>query len=391
MRQLISITLTNLRSIPQRLGTALVLTVGVAGVVAVLVAVLSMARGFDHALNVVGSADNVIVLRSGASSELNSGLSGDQVDVIRQAPGVSRRDGQPLVSAEVYVMVDLRKKSTDTTANVPLRGVGPNAMVIREGFQLAEGRMFEPGRRELIVGRGAQDQFSDLAVGTQLPLGQDSWEVVGHFTGQGGSIESELWADAAMVQSAFSRGNNFASVYARLQSPNELSRFKDELTADPRLSIEVMREADYFSQQSEALSGFITVIGYAIAILMAMGAVFGALNTMYSSVSDRTREIATLRALGFSRLAVVVSVLVESMLLALAGGLIGGGLAYLLFNGFTVSTLNFSSFTQVVFNFTVTGELLLQGVIIALIIGLLGGLAPAIRAARLPITNALRA
>ncbi len=390
MGQVFEITMQNLRSISQRLGSSIVLVVGVAGVVAVLVAVLSIARGFERTLSVVGSEDNVVVLRSGASSELNSGLSGEQADIIQQAPGLLQVNGQPLASAELYTMVDLRKKTTGTTANVPMRGISPNGVALRDGFQLLDGRMFEPGRKELIVGRGALDQFDDLVVGTTLALGQERWDVVGSFSGQGGSIESELWADAAVVQGAFRRGNNYASVYARLSYIDALAEFKDVLTADPRLSVTVEREAEFFAEQSGALSGFVSGIGYVIAILMALGAIFGALNTMYSAVSDRTREIATLRALGFSRFAIVVSVLVEAMLLALLGGLLGAGIAYVLFNGFTVSTLNFTSFTQVVFDFAITRDLLLQGVLLALLIGLFGGLTPALRAARMPIATALR-
>lgn len=390
MGQVIEITLQNLRSIPQRLGASIVLIVGVAGVVAVLVAVLSIARGFERTLSVVGSTDNVVILRSGSSSELNSGLSGEQVDVIQQAPGFLQYEGQPLVSPELYTMVDLNKKSTGTTANVPFRGVGSNAMVVRDGFELLEGRLFVPGRKELIVGRGAQSQFENLVVGTTLALGQERWDVVGSFSGQGGSIESELWADAAVVQSAFRRGNNYASIYARLASSEALTELKDTLTSDPRLSLAIERESDFFAEQSGTLSGFISGIGYTIAILMALGAIFGALNSMYSAVSDRTREIATLRAIGFSQFAIVLSVLAEAMLLALIGGVLGAGIAYLLFNGFTVSTLNFSSFTQVVFDFAITGDLLLQGVLLALLIGLLGGITPALRAARMPIATALR-
>lgn len=391
MRQIIEITLQNLRSISQRLGPSLVAIVGVAGVVAVLVAVLSMARGFEHTLEAGGSEDNVVVLRSGSSSELDSGLDGDQVNVIEQAPGLASRDGRPLISPELYVMVDLNKKATGTQANVPFRGVGANGPAIRDQFELTEGRMFEPGRRELIAGRGAADQFESLEVGTTLAFGQERWDVVGTFAAGGSAVESELWADAPMVQSAFRRGNSYAVVYGKLESPDAFNLFEDALSEDPRLSVRIERESDYFAEQSQMLSGFISAIGYGIAVLMALGAVFGALNTMYTAVSDRSREIATLRALGFSRIPIIVSVLVEAMMLALIGGVLGALIAYVLFNGFTVSTLNFASFTQVVFAFAVTPDLLVQGVIIALFIGLIGGLAPAIRAARLPIATALRA
>ncbi len=384
MEQIIAITTQNLKSIPGRLGTSLVAVVGVAGVVAVLVAVLSMARGFENTLESGTSPDNVIVLRSGSSSELDSGFQGDQARIISQAPQLI------MVSPEVYVIVDIEKKSSDTQANVPMRGVGADAPGIRSEFRIIEGRMFEPGRKELVAGRGAADQFAGLEVGNTLEFGTERWDVVGIFESGGGSAESELWTDSATLQSAYRRGNSFSVVYGRLQDPALFAEFKDSLTSDPQLSVRVERESEYFAEQSRALSMFVSVAGYGIAVLMALGALFGALNTMYTAVSDRSREIATLRALGFTPVAIVASVMAEAMLLALAGGIIGAGIAWLLFNGFTVSTLNFSSFSQVVFAFAVTPGLLVQGIVIALIIGLVGGLAPAIRAARMPIVAALR-
>ena len=375
MEQILAITMQNLKSIPGRLGTSLVAVVGVAGVVAVLVAVLSMARGFESTLESGTSPENVIVLRSGSSSELDSGFQGDQARIIAQAPELA------LVSPEVYVIVDLEKKASQTTANVPLRGVGSDAAAIRSAFRMIDGRMFEPGRKELIAGRGAADQFAGLEAGNTLEFGTERWDVVGIFESGGGAAESELWTDSATLQGAYRRGNSFSVVYGRLENPAQFSAFKDSLTTNPQLSVRVERESEYFAEQSRALSTFISVVGYGIAVLMALGALFGALNTMYTAVSDRSREIATLRALGFTPVAIVVSVMAEAMLLALAGGLIGGGIAWLLFNGFTVSTLNFSSFSQVVFAFAVTPGLLVQGIVIALIIGLVGGLAPAIRGA----------
>ncbi len=384
MRQIIEITRANLRSLPTRLGASLVAVVGVAGVVAVLVAVLSMARGFEQTLASGAAEENVVILRSGSSSELDSGLGGDQVRLIRQAPQLSR------ASAEVYFMVDLIKKTTGTSANVPFRGVSEDADELRGDFELLEGRMFEPGRREVIVGAGAADQFDGLTVGGVLELGSERWDVVGRFSA-GGGAGSELWTDAAVMQAAYRRGNNFSVVFAELVDPAAFEAFRDDLTSDPRLSVLVQREADYRAGQTQALSTFISVVGYGVAILMALGAIFGALNTMYTAVSDRSREIGTLRALGFAPLAVVVSVIAEALLLALTGGLLGAALAWLLFNGMTVSTLNFSSFTQVVFAFAVTPGLLVQGLVLALVIGLVGGLGPALRAARMPIVEALRA
>jgi len=383
MQPILAVTWQNLKSIPARLGTSLVTVIGVAGVVAVLVAVLSMARGFEATLESGTAPDNVVVLRSGSSSELDSGFQGEQARLIAQSPQLAA------VSQEIYVVADIKKKSTGTDANVPIRGVGEAGPEIRRRFEIVAGRMFEPGRKELIAGVGAADQFVGLDVGSTLELGNERWDVVGHFE-TGGAADSELWTAAPVLQGAYRRGNSYSVIYGKLESVDDFQAFKDELTTNPRLSVRVEREADYFAAQSEALSTFIEVVGYGIAILMALGALFGALNTMYTAISDRAREIATLRAIGFSPAAVVVSVMAEAMLLALAGGLIGAVLAWLLFNGITVSTLSFSSFTQVVFAFAVTPDLLIRGLVLALIIGLVGGLAPAVRAARVPIVQGLR-
>jgi len=383
VRQAFEITWQNLISIPARIGASLVAVVGVAGVVAVLVAVLSMARGFEATLKASAAPDNVIVLRSGSSSELDSGFQGDQARLIAQAPQLE------LVSQEIYVIVDIEKRATGTEANVPMRGVGADGPAIRKRFEITKGRMFEPGRKEVIAGVGAADQFAGVEVGNTLEFGTERWDVVGLFE-TGGAADSELWTAAPVLQNAYRRGNSYSVVYGRLASPDDFQSFKDELTTNPQLSVRVEREADYFAEQSQALSTFIEVVGYGIALLMALGALFGALNTMYTAVSDRAREIATLRAIGFQPGAVVVSVMAEALLLALIGGIIGAAAAWLLFNGFTVSTLSFSSFTQVVFAFAVTPGLLLQGLVIALVIGLIGGLAPAIRAARVPIVAGLR-
>ena len=383
MRQTLEITWQNLKTVPGRLGTSLVAVVGVAGVVAVLVAVLSMARGFEATLEAGTSPDNVVVLRSGSSSELDSGFDGEQARLITQAPQLE------LASPEVYVIVDVAKKATGTDANVPMRGVGDAGPEIRKRFEIVEGRMFEPGRQEIVAGVGAADQFEGLEVGNTLEFGTERWDVVGIFK-TGGAPDSELWTAAPVLQGAYRRGNSFSVVYGKLASDDDFQAFKDELTSNPQLSVRVEREADYFAEQSEVLSTFIEVVGYGIAVLMALGALFGALNTMYTAVSDRSREIATLRAIGFQPAPVVVSVMTEAMLLALVGGAIGAGAAWLLFNGFTVSTLSFTSFTQVVFAFAVTPDLLVQGLLIALAIGLVGGLAPALRAARAPIVAGLR-
>lgn len=383
MKQALEITWQNLKSIPARLGTSMVAVVGVAGVVAVLVAVLSMARGFETTLQSNTAPDNVIVLRSGSSSELDSGFDGEQARLITQASQLER------ASSELFVIVDRRKKTTDTDANVPFRGISEDGPGIRKRFEIVEGRMFEPGRKELIAGVGAADQFVGLEVGNTLEFGTERWDVVGLFE-TGGAADSELWTAAPVLQGAYRRGNSFSVVYGKLTSVDDFQAFKDELTTNPRLSVRVEREADYFAEQSQALSTFIEGVGYGIAILMALGALFGALNTMYTAVSDRAREIATLRAIGFQPGAVVFSVMAEAMLLALIGGVLGAVAAWLLFNGFTVSTLSFSSFSQVVFAFAVTPDLMIQGLLIALGIGLIGGLAPALSAARTPIVAGLR-
>jgi putative ABC transport system permease protein len=283
----------------------------------------------------------------------------------------------------------LPKRSTGTPANVPLRGVQPEAFAARPELSIVEGRRFEPGRNELIVGRAAQREF-ELQSGTSVRWGEHTWAIVGVFEANGAAAESEIWADARVLQPAYRRGNSFQSVRAKLESINSFDKFKDALTTDPRLKVTVVRESDYYAEQSTVLHSIVRTIGYGIAVLMGIGAVFGAINTMYSAVAARTREIATLRALGFGASAVMVSVLVEAILLSLVGGVLGGALAYFAFDGFTTATMNWQSFSQVAFAFAVTPALLIQGIVSAAVMGLLGGLFPAIRAARLPIVTALR-
>lgn len=380
----------NLRGIPARPGASLVAVIGVAAVVGVFAAVLSMAAGFERTMQSAGSASVAVVMREGATTEMNSGLTYEQTQIIANAPGLAADTAGPLASAELYVVVDLPKKATNTSANVPLRGVQPAAYGVRTHFELLAGRAFEPGRNELIVGRAAQSQFAGLELGTNVRFGGSNWTIVGVFASGGGVEESEIWCDARVLQPAYRRGNSFQSVRARLVDPGALDTFARALARDARLQVDVLRESDYYAQQSQSLTEFIRLIGYPIAILMAIGAIFGALNTMYSSVAARTREIATLRALGFGPVSVATATIVESMVLALAGGLLGAAIAYLGFNGYTASTLNGASFSQVVFAFAVTPALLLQGLLGALMIGCIGGLLPAVRAARLPVIAALR-
>jgi putative ABC transport system permease protein len=388
--QIGSITKFGLMSLPQRRGSVAATVIGIAGVVAVLVGVLSIAAGFKQAMTVSAVPDGAIVLRSGADSEMVSGFGRTETRLIADAPGVARNGQGALASAELFVIINLPKRATGTDANVPLRGVEAAALQVRDNVKIVQGRMFEWGKDEVIVGRGAEQEFAGLEVGSKIKAGHNEWPVVGLFTANGGAAESEIWTDAKVLQDAYHRGDSFQSVYVKLDSAGSFQKFKDALTSNPQLNVKVSRQADYYAEQSETITRLITTLGFLIAFLMAIGAVFGALNTMYSAVAARTREIATLRALGFGSGAVVVSLMLESLLLALAGGALGGGLAYLAFNNFHTSTMNWQSFSQITFAFRVTPELLVRGAIWAALIGLIGGLFPAIRAARMPIAAALR-
>jgi putative ABC transport system permease protein len=352
--------------------------------------VLSIAVGFRKTMTASSSPDSVIVLRTGSDTEMVSGFSREDSKVIADAPGLGRSAEGPLASAELFVIINLPKRNTGTDANVPLRGVEQSAYRVRDQFKMVAGRKFQPGTDEVIVGVGAAREFAGLDVGNKIKLGNHEWPVVGVFSVDGGTAESEIWTDASVLQQSYHRGDSFQSVYAKLNSPGTFQTFKDSLASDPRVSVKVLRQSEYYADQSTYVTKLITTLGFSIATLMAIGAVFGALNTMYSSVSARTREIATLRALGFGSGAVVVSVMIESLVLALLGGAIGGGIAYYVFNGFQTATMNWQSFSQITFAFAVTPELLMQGTAWAVLIGLFGGLFPAVRAARLPIAAALR-
>ena len=388
--QVAVVSLLNLRTLKERRGSSAVAVLGVAGVVAVFVAVLSMAEGFRATLATTGSPDTAIVMRGGTDTEMNSVLSREDTRIIADAPGVLHTTKGPVASAELFVIVDLPKRSTGTAANVPLRGVQPSAFAVREELSIVEGRNFLPGRNEIIAGSGDAQEFAGIELGSVLRLGKNEWTVVGVFSSGGTAAESELWCDASVLQPAYRRGTTFQSVYAKLISPEAFDEFKDALTADPRLNVKVMRESDYYAEQSRMLHGLITGLGTLVAGLMGIGAVFSALNTMYTAVSARTREIATLRALGFGGSPVVVSVLMESVLLSLVGGALGAGLAYVGFDGFRTATLNFQTFSQVAFAFAVTPALLAQGMLYAAVMGLIGGIFPAIWAARMPVATALR-
>ncbi|MBI2834717.1 MAG: ABC transporter permease [Acidobacteria bacterium] len=390
LSQIGAVTELNIRTIPERLASSIVAIIGVAGVVTVFVAVLSIAEGFRRTMNTVGPDDTALVMRGGADSEMSSIMPGPDALVIKSAPGIRRGRAGPLASAELFVVVDRPKRTSGTEANVPLRGVQPEAFDIRSEVEIVEGRRFQTGRNEIIAGRAAAAQFDGLDVGTVLRWGENSWTVVGIFRAGGSVAESEVWCDVGVLQPAYRRGNSFNSMLVRLESREAFDRFKDALTTDPRLNVRVLREADYYAEQSRLISRIIRTLGTAVAVLMGIGAVFGALNTMYSAVAARTREIATLRALGFGATPVVVSVLLESLLLALIGGVAGGGIAYVVFNGFQTATINWQTFSQVAFAFAVTPALLARGILYALVMGLIGGLFPAIRAARLPVVVALR-
>jgi putative ABC transport system permease protein len=389
LSQIFAVVGYNLRTIPERKGSALTAAIGIAGVVLVLVGVLAIAAGFKRALTATGSKDVAIVLRAGADSEMNSGLTRDDARVISDSPGVARNATGPLTSAELFVIIDRPKRSTGTDANVPLRGVNPTSFDVRGNIQIVQGRKFETGKNEVIVGTGAARSFAGLDLGHEIQIGANRWQVVGIFTAGGGASESEIWCDADVLMPAYNR-DGYQSVYARLNSPSSFSQFKDALTSNPQLKVKVLTLDEFFAEQSSMVTEFITTIGVAIAVMMAFGALFAALNTMYGAVSARTREIATLRALGFGSIPIVTSVLAESVAVALFGGALGAAIAWLAFDGYQASTINWQTFSQVTFAFAVTPTLLGTAIIWATILGFLGGFFPAIRAANLPIAAALR-
>jgi len=390
LSQTLAVASLSIRTIPQRASSSAVAMIGIAGVVIVFVAVLSIGEGFRAAMTQAGAPDRAVVMRSGADSEMVSGLAGADTDVIKQAPGLLRVSNRPVASAELYVLVDLNKRSTGTAANVPLRGIGAEAQEVRSEAKIIEGRMFQFGTNEAIVGRAANRQFAGVDLGSEFTSGNLRLRIVGVFESNGSVGETEIWCDSHLIQGVYERGNSYQSVLAKLDSPAAFDTFKNWLTTNPQLNVQVLRESDFYAQQSQVMSSLIRGIGYTIAVLMGIGAVFGAILTMYTAVSSRTREIATLRALGFNTGSVLISVLAESLALAAIGGLVGGLTAYVAFNGYQTSTMNFQTFSQVAFAFAVTRSLLIQGLTYALAMGLIGGLLPAIKAARLPIATALR-
>lgn len=382
--QIVGITLMNLRNLPSRVGSSLVIVVGIAGVVGVLVGLLSMSVGFSEALESTGLPDRAIVLRDGSNGEMSSSISLEEFNIVSSMEGISA------ASAELYVVADIPKRSTGTPANLVVRGMRQAGLVVRPEVEIVRGRAFVPGKGELLVGVKAASEFEGLDLGDEVDFRESRWTVVGHFTTGGSAYESEVWADLPVTQANFRRGGSMTSARVLLDDPAELDALRSRIQTDPRLDLAMESEAAFYAEQSASRAALINTFGYAVAVIMAIGAVFAALNTMYTAVSSRTVEIATLRALGFGNVPVVVSVMVEALGLALLGGVLGGLAVYVLFDGYQASTLNNASFSQVVFDFAVTPDLLVRGLTWALVLGLVGGLFPAVRAARLPITTALR-
>lgn len=390
IKQIFSISLLNLKSIPERFAPSLVIIVGLAGVVAVFTALLAMAQGFSSTLQATGRADSAIMLRGGSNgAELNSGFGRDEVALIKLGPGIRKgADGQPLAAGELLVITELpRRGQADSAVNVTIRGVEDASFDLRPNLEIVEGRRFTPGLRELIVGRGVANQFDGVEIGTTLRMRGSEWSVVGVFEA-GNAHDSELWTGLEVAQTSFGRSGS-SIVLAGLESTDSLETLKAGLQADPRLKVDVNSEQAHYSNQTKQFRAMIGGLAGAVTFIMGLGAIFAALNTMYAAVAARTREIATLRAIGFSGFPVLVSVMIEAVTLAFIGGALGAAIAWLLFDNLTVSTLG-QSFTQVVFAFKVGFGLVVTGLIIAVVIGAIGGLLPAIRAARLPVTTALR-
>lgn len=388
IRQVAAIASMNIRSIPQRLWMSLSTVVAVALVVAVLLAFLAMGNGFRQAQSSAGAADIAILLRDGAQTEINSAVTREQADLVEEGPGIARQGGRPLASAELYVIVDGISRSSGLRANLPLRGLPLVGVALRHNVRIAEGRLFRPGTNEIVVGRSVTREFAGFELGKTLRLGQSVWTVVGIFEDGGTVRESELWGDAGVVQSVFKRANFFQTIRARLESAAALPKLKAYVDADPRLKLLVESEAEYFAEQARQSSDLIQKLGWPLAIIMAIGALAGALNTMYSSVASRSTEIATLRAIGFGRIPTFVGTLAEALALAVVGGVVGVVAAAALFQGYSASTLS-ANFTQIVFTFKVTPALCVSALVLALSVGALGGIFPAFRAARQPIAGML--
>ncbi len=380
----------NLRSVRARWVSAIVAVVGIAGTVGVFIAMLALAKGFEKTLVMSGSPQNAIIMRAGATSEMVGSVTLDQVKIIQDAPQVERDGGKPLVTPEVVVIADFPLKSSGTDANVQVRGVPEIVLKVRNNIHVVKGHFITPGLSELVIGRNVESTYGGLELGKTVKFGGGTWKVVGVFDAGGSAFDSEVWADSGVLADVYKRPNYiFQSVTARLTSPDAFSSFKDTLTADPRMTVQVDREIEYYTKQSRNLATLITVLGSLVAMVMGIGAVFGALNTMYSAVAERSREIATMRAIGFGSWSMVLSFVIEALLIAFIGGVIGC-LAALRLNGVTTGAMNFQTFSHLAFAFSVTPALLGIGMIFALVMGMIGGVPPAIRAANRPVAAALR-
>ena len=389
IRQVLLVTNMNLRSVLERSGSSLVIIVGIAGSVAVMVSLLAMAEGLSSTISSTGEKDRVIILRDGSSSELSSGVAMTELDTVSSSPGIKSIDGEPMIAAELFAIIDLKKKGAESTSNLPIRGVQPASFRIRPEVDIIEGRNFTTGTAEIIVGKGANNQYEGLEIGDQIKVRDSFATVVGIFSSNGDVHESEIWADLATAQGLCRRGASASSMILKLDSPDSFNEVGLFVESYPNLELKVQSESDFYENQSSG-ADLIKVFGQVVGYIMAIGAVFAALNTMYSAVSTRLVEIGTLRALGFKGTTVLLALLIEALLLATIGGLLGGTIAYILFNGYTVSTLAGASFSQTAFAFAVTGEIIQQGLTLALLVGFIGGVFPAWNAARRDITEALR-
>ena len=380
----------NFRSAKARWTSAIVAVLGIAGTVGVFVAMLALAQGFRATLVSSGSVDNAIILRAGANSEMESGITLSNISILQDEPGVARQNGQPLVTSEVVVVAPFPLLPTNTDANVQVRGVSPNVLTVRPNIKIVEGRMFRPGLAELVVGSNAVKSYAGMNVGNKIRFGGGEWTVTGVFDAGGSAFDSEVWCDARVLNGVYKRpGQVFQSATVHLTSPDAFQKFKDAASKDPRLNVDVSREIDYYAKQSETFTRLITILGGLVAGVMAIGAIFGALNTMYSAVAERTREIAVMRALGFGAAAVVFSFLIEAVLISFVGGALGS-IAVLPLNGFTTGAMNWQTFSHLAFAFRITPNLMIGGIIFALGMGIVGGLLPAVHAARQPVAQALR-
>ena len=391
MKQILAITGMNIRTILQRSGASIVIIIGIAGSVAVMVSLLAMAEGLSKTIASTGQEDRALIFREGSNSEMSSGIAMTDLAIIENTQGIKKSEDGPMIAAEIFTIIDLKKKGAVDTSNLPLRGVQEMSFKIRPELKIIEGKNFFPGKGEIIVGKGAANEYEGLELGNKIKIRDSEWTVVGIFSTGGDVHESEIWADLAVTQGAFRRGASASIAIVQMEENASITDLGATLELDPRLDLKVQGEVDFYEEQSSGASSLIQAFGYTVAVIMAIGAVFAALNTMYSAVSTRLVEIGTLRAVGFHGSSVLFALMIESMFLALMGGLLGAGLSYLIFNGYTVSTLASVSFTQTAFDFAVTGEIIGQGLILALTVGFLGGVLPARRAATQDITEALRA